>query len=455
MNTEKRASALGLGEKLAYSLGGVGQQLANKTVSQYLLLFFTNCLLLDAAAAGTIFLVGRAVDAVTDIIMANLSDKTRTRWGAFRPYILFGCLPLAAVFVLCFTVPEFIADKGGRLVWAYVMYFLEGSVLNTVCGMNYGALASVMTTDRQERAALGTARSIGESVATLLISSLTMSMVVKFGGNGEPKGWSVVAMIFAVIIGVTYLICFAFTRERVEVAPKGRDPRPFKERIRCLRGNVPFYGIFLCILFQMFVSVFSGTFFAYFCIYNLGHQEWIAPLTTIGAVISIGGAFLVPTLVRKTEKRYVLIISSVLWIAGAAVLSLVGGYAGSLIYQVLCGCATAIGMAAVWSIVPETADYGEWKNGVAAPGLVYSICMFILKVTTGFATYGVAAILSLTGFAPELGAVQPNDVLSGIRTGIVVVPLIMSALVIACSFCLKPIDRKNMERISAELASRR
>lgn len=445
---------LSMGEKGAYMLGGIGQQLANKTISQYLLLFFTNCLLLSPATAGAIFMYGRIVDAVTDIIMANVSDKTRTRWGAYRPYILFGCLPLAIVFVMCFTVPSFLATNGQKLVWAYVMYFLEGSVLNTVCGMNYGALASVMTSDRNERAQLGTARSIGESIATLLISSLTMTIVVKYGGDSNPAGWTRVAVIFAFIIAITYLICFAMTKERVVIVSKGRDSRPLRERAKCLKGNVPFYGILLCIVCLMFTSVFAGTTFAYFCIYNLGHKEWIAPLTTIGAVISIGGAFTVPFLAKKIEKRFVMIISAALWIAASIILAISSGYFGALLYQIVSGCASAIGLAVLWSIVPETAEYGEWKNGVASPGLVYSICMFMLKVTTGFATYGVTAILSLTGFDPKIPA-QTASVLSGIRIGIVVVPAIMSVLVIAFTFCLRSIDKMKFEIISAELAQRR
>lgn len=229
---------------------------------------------------------------------------------------------------------------------------------------------------------------------------------------------------------------------------------PLRVRLKCLKGNSPFWAIFVCIIALMFIAVFNGSFFAYYCIYNIGHQEWIAPLCTIGAAVSIVGALMVPAMVKKMEKRYVMAFSAALWLLSSVILAIWPGYTGALVYQIVSGCASAIGLAALWSIVPEAAEYGAWKNGVASPGLVYSICMFALKAVTGFASYGVAAILGLTGFAAALGMNQPESVLNGIRLGIVFVPMAMSILVIISTFFMKKVDRKQMEIIAADLAKR-
>lgn len=168
---------VGLKERIGYGFGGLGMQLANKTVSQYLLVFFTNCLFLNAKTAGAIFMWGRVVDAVTDIIMANISDKTKTKFGTYRPYILYGTIPLALTFIFAFFCPSIVHANGHTLIWAYVFYFLEASVFNTITGMNYGALASAVTQEPIERSKLASARNIGESAATLLIGSVCMSTV--------------------------------------------------------------------------------------------------------------------------------------------------------------------------------------------------------------------------------------------------------------------------------------
>ena len=442
--SDQNEKKVGLKEQIGYGIGGLGMQLANKTVSQYLLVFFTNCLFLDPIMAGTIFMWGRIVDAITDIIMANISDKTRTRFGTYRPYIIYGTVPLAISFIFAFFCPSFIQASGKTLVWAYVFYFLEASVFNTITGMNYGAMANAVTREPIGRSKLASARNVGESAATLLIGALCMSTVNKYGGTSEPKGWLIMGIIFAVLICAGYYICVFLVKENFEVAPK-QETLGFRERLRTLKGNKPFYGIVLSIAFLMFIAVFGGTFFAYYCMYNLRQPAWIAPLVTIGGAAGIvASAFLVVPLTKKFEKRQVLMLGSALWIVGSLLLIIIGGYVGGVVYQIVTGAGNAICLAAIWASVPDMCDYGAWKNKVASPGIVYSICMFVLKVVTGFASYGVGAILSLTGFDAKLGLDQAVSVMNGIRVSIGIVPAAFGLLIILCTFLMKDIDKEKM-----------
>ena len=431
-------------ERIGYAFGGLGQQLANKTVSQYLLVFFTNCLLLNPLTAGAIFMWGRVVDAITDIIMANISDKTKTKFGTYRPYILWGTIPLALTFVFAFFCPEFVRANGKTIVWAYIFYFLEASVFNTITGMNYGALASAVTTDPQERSKLGSARNIGESAATLIISAFFMSTVTKYGGQNEPKGWLVIGIVFAVLICAGYYICTFLVKEKIEVVSK-KDIRPFSERIKVIKGNTPFWGIIVNMLLLNFIAVFGGTFFAYYCMYNLKHPEWISGLATIGGVAGIVAAFFfVVPLTKRIEKRQLMAMGYILYIIGSLLLIIFNSRTGAILFQLFTGVANSFCFSAIWAAVPDMCDYGAWKNGVSSPGLLYSICMFVLKVVVGFASYGVGAILNATGFDATAGLNQAEAVVKGINISMGIVPIILGVIAIAATFMMKAIDKKNM-----------
>jgi len=433
-----------LKERIGYGFGGLGMQLANKTVSQYLLVFFTNCLFLNAKTAGIIFMWGRVVDAVTDIIMANISDKTKTKFGTYRPYIIIGTIPLALTFIFAFFCPAAVQASGNTLIWAYVFYFLEASVFNTVTGMNYGALASAVTRDPLERSKLASARNIGESVATLLIGSVCMSTVTKYGGTSEPKGWLIMGVIFAALICIGYFVCAALVKENIEVVSK-KERVPFRERIQVIKGNKPFWGVIISMVLLNFMAVFGGTFFAYYCMYNLQHPEWIASLVTIGGVAGIAAAmFFVVPFTKRYEKRQLMLLGFACYIVGSMLLILIGGYTGAVIYQIIQGAGNSFAFAGIWAVVPDMSDYGAWKNKVNSPGLVYSICMFVLKVVVGFASYGVGAILDATGFDAALGLAQAEEVVHGISISIGIVPAVLGVLAILCTFLLKDVDKAKM-----------
>ena len=437
-------------ERFGYGLASMGSHLSNRSISSYLLMFYTNCLLLDPKAAGLIFLIGRLVDAVTDILMATISDKTRTRFGTYRPYVLFGAIPLAITFVLCFSYPSFLDSIGKKLVWAYVMYFLETSVFNTICGMNHGALAAVVTKQPTGRAKLASARTMGENLAVLLISALTMTLVLRYGGTNNPEGWQRMAVLFAVMIAACYIIGTLMIKEHYKVVPPGQKAASLKQRFQCLKGNTPFFALVLCVLSSMLVSVFCGISFGYYCMYNLGHAEWIAPLTTISCVFGIAAALVMPLLVRKFEKRHVLLLGCCMNILAVIILVNTENYAGALAYEIIGpGAGDAFVLSAIWSMVPDAADYGAWKNKIASPGIVYSVNMFVIKMAGGLGAYFVGFILSLFSFDAE-AAVQTPETLFALRQAMLYVTIILCVIGILLTFGCRKIDKARMKIVQAE-----
>ena len=449
------AMKLGIKERVGYACGGFGMQITVNTISTYLLLFQTTCMGVNPKAAGLMFLFGRFVDAITDTIMANVADKTRTKWGSYRPYMLFGCVPLGLIFMLNFWFPSFLQTETGKLVWCYIMYFLVGSVCATVCGVNYGSMATVMTNDRVERAKLAAFRTVGEQSATVLYSALVMTIVLHFGTTADVAGWRVVGVLFGVLSIIGWLICFTVTKERIPVIPAGKAPLSMKARIAVAKGNKPMFGMVGIIIFTFFANTFMLTIFSYYCIYVLNRPEWTAGLATVGAAIPVAVALIIPKILDFMEKRQVMVMGALIILISHLILYLGGeSYAVIMTYQVIKGIGLGFLLSTIWGVIPDTADFGEWKNGVSAPGLVYSVMMFVLKCTTGCANYGVAFILSLVGFDAAL-AVQEASAINGIRNGVIIGPIIFMFLVVMFTFMLRDIDKKKFTVIQDELEQRR
>lgn len=440
-------------ERIGYCLGGIGGQLANRPISSYLIMFFTNCLLIDPLAAGTVFLIGRIVDAFTDPIMAFISDRTKTKLGTYRPFILFSAIPLGIVFVLCFTAPGFLGTGTQKFAWAVIMYVLETSIFGTIAEVNHGAMATVITKDPVGRAKLAGATQIGSQIALIIVSACTMTIVLKYGGAGEAKGWQIVGMIFGVCIAIAYLLEVTLVKERYQVIEDGQKAAPLKERLKCLKGNTPFFALIIAVLVIMLMSIFAGTAFAYYCMYNLGHAEWIASMQTIGAVCGIVGAFLMPFIAKRFEKRYVMALGAVCAIISVIILVSLKNRTGVLLYSIIgLGIGNAFTMSSIWGLVPDAADYGAYKNGVAAPGMMYAMNMFVVKLAGGVGTYFVGFVLSRFNF-DATAATQSAETLQGLESSILWITIIFSAIGFVLTFLMKKIDKAEMEKIRQATAN--
>lgn len=443
-----------LSERLAFGAGGFALEIITATLSAYLMLYHTNVLGISAMASGTMFLVARAVDAVTDVVMANIADQTRTKWGTYRPYLLFGAVPIGIVFALNFNAPAFILHAGGavKLVWAYITYLLAGSIMATVCGVPFGSLNSVMSTDRYERTVFGAARSIGGKVA-YFTQSMVMPIVIAFGTVNTPMGWRMVGVLFGLFGTIGFLICFAGTKEKVALPPKGESV-PLSTKMKALGNNGPLYGCAGILICYILMFTYFNTFANYFCIYYAGHPAWTAPFSMIRTICAIGAALMIPSLTKRFEKRHIICGGAILCVISFVVLYFVTSFSMMLVSMVVYGIGYGSIMTNVYAMIPEVSDYGEWKNHVSAPAFVYAVCMFALKVASGLASYFVGACLELVGFDAALQS-QSIEVQNGIHLWAAVGPMIFAGIIILLTLLMRKLDRKNLNPIIEELDARR
>src|SRR5690606_33046197 len=243
----KRAvEVLPLREKVGYGLGDFGFNLYWANISAFLLIFYTDVMGLAAAAVGTMWLVTRLVDAVTDPLVGALADRTRTRWGRFRPYLLFGAVPLALCGVLTWTVPDL--DPDGRLLWAYATFTLM-MLAYTVLAMPYSALSGVMTADSQQRTTLISFRFIAAFTGTTVVNWLTLDLVGWLGRGDEALGWQLTLGLYGVIAAATFATVFLTTRERISPPPLQRSA--VKQDVADLLHNRPWLVLFVLALVIM------------------------------------------------------------------------------------------------------------------------------------------------------------------------------------------------------------
>jgi len=259
---------LRLREQAGYAVGDFGFNLYWANISAYLLIFYTDVMGLAAAAVGTMMLATKIVDAATDPLMGALADRTRSRHGRFRPYLLYGGPALAVAGVLTWTVPDL--EPGGRLLWAYATFTLM-MLAYTVLSMPYSALSGVMTADSQQRTALVSWRFIAAFAGTTLVNWLTPGLVRRLGRGDEALGWQLTLGLYGVLATACFLAVFATTRERIQPPPAQRSP--VWQDVRDLLHNRPWLVLFALALIIMVTIVMRAGTLAYYLKYHVGRPE--------------------------------------------------------------------------------------------------------------------------------------------------------------------------------------
>ena len=225
-------------EKLCYGAGGFGIQILTNTISSYYMLFLTNVMNISPLAAGQLFFRIKLIDAFTDIICASLADKVQTKYGSYRPFLMLCSFPASVFFCLNFWAPAFEAQQI-RLAWAYVIYFFTSTVFATLNNVPYTALNSVMSHDRNDQSAFASARTVGENVASIIISAV-YKIILAFGTVNSPAGWRVMAVCFAILAFAALQFCAHGVQERYAAADSGGETaRSTLRNLLQLRHNTP------------------------------------------------------------------------------------------------------------------------------------------------------------------------------------------------------------------------
>ncbi|MEE4198386.1 MAG: MFS transporter [Bacteroidales bacterium] len=443
------ATKLSFKEKVGYGIGDTASHFVWDMVGFWILIFYTDTFGISAAAAGSIMLIARLWDMVSDPIMGIIADRTKTRWGKFRPYILWMALPYSILAVLTFTTPSF--DMTGKIIWAGTTYFLLMTVF-TAINLPYSSLSAVMTGDSYERAGLNSYRFVFAFAGQLIVSGTALTLARFFGNGNDAKGYQITLILFSVISFILFMITFKTTRERIP--PPKEQTQSLKKDFKNLFKNRPWVILFFVGIISFIMFAIQNLSIAYYFKYYLGREENVQLFNITGTLALIAAIPFSKYLARKFGKKNTFIASSLISGLFFILLYLPGEKNILSIYllNILAKMAYAPAVPLLWTMLADTADYSEWKNGRRATGLVFSAATFAQKAGWGIGGALAGWFLVLFKFVPNVE--QTAFAINGIKLMISVIPGI---LYMACAIFLffYDIDKKTCERMQQELEARR
>jgi glycoside/pentoside/hexuronide:cation symporter, GPH family len=440
---------LGFKEKLGYGLGDTASHFVWDMVGFWLLFFYTDIYRIPAAAAGTIMMVARFWDMAIDPVIGIVSDRTQTRWGKFRPYILFGAVPYAALSILTFTTPNL--GETGKIIYAGATYVLLMTAYAAV-NLPYSSLAAVMSSDTYERAGLNTYRFICAFIGQFVVTGLALTLAKFFGGGDKARGFQHTVILFGLLSLVFFFITFMTTRERVQ--PFTTLPSSLKEDVKNLFKNQPWI-ILACVgIISFIMFAIQNAAVAYYFKYYIGQEESVQLFNVIGTVALIVALPLSKPLARKFGNRNVFIASSILSGLFFVAIYLPGknDIAAIYVFNILAKMAYAPAVPLLWTMIADSADYSEWKSGRRATGLYFSAATFAQKAGWGIGAAIAGWLLTVFNYVPD--AVQTPSALLGIKLLVSVIP---GVLYMSCALFMifYTIDSQTTDRMKADLDARR
>jgi GPH family glycoside/pentoside/hexuronide:cation symporter len=438
-----------LKEKIGYAVGDTASCLYWQTFSMFLMIFYTDTFGISPAVVGTMFLISRFWDAAIDPVMGIIADRTETKYGKFRPWILRGIIPFTVAGIVLFITPDI--SETGKIIYAYVTYTVVMMVY-TMVNVPYGALLGVISPHSDERTQLASYRFIGAFTGNIIVQGTLLALVSFFGKGNDRLGYPLAMTVFAVAAGALFFFTFASTKERVK-PPKEKST--IRTDIKDLLKNRPW--IVLCsmgLMTLIYVSIKNGAMLYYFK-YYVGDQAAAAPFMVAGTVFSILGALSTPYIVRFIgSKKATFIVLTLINAASMAVFYFAGPKDFVLMYatQIIGSIPGAALFPLIWSMYADTADYGEWKFGRRATGLVFSAATFSQKM--GWAVGGALAgfLLTIIGFVANVA--QNDATLSGIRHMMSTIPAAIALVVIAISLFYELSDKLE-KQVGRELQARK
>ena len=453
-------------EMLAFGCGDFASVLYWQTFMKYLPFYYTEVFGITAGALATMLLVSRIWDGVNDPIIGIWADRTESRWGKFRPFILFGCVPFAIFGVLTFTTPGF--GPAGKLIWAYLTYNAL-MMLYTTVNIPYTALMGVMTNNPVERTRLSSIKFIFAFSAGMVISATLLPMVSALGGDKNPQlGWQLAFAVVGVVAIGFFLITVFGTKERIKPAPEANTS--VKRDIKFLVTNNA-WVLLLCttltwILFVALRSSVSAHYFKYY-LYNgspetplpfLGRtfslEVLLSSFNTLGQAASVAGVLMVSLIASRFPKKGLFIaLFSAQILTTVAYLFLAPGQLGAIFTLEIVGSFLGAPLPVLmWAMYADTADYGEWKSGRRTTALVFSASTMSQKFGWALAAFIAFQLLQFVGFQAN---VIPSDAVKGSLVRLMsIYPAALGVLSIVI-FCFYPLTEKRMAEINAELNARR
>lgn len=474
---------LSFGEKVGYALGDAASNFYWKTFEFFLMFFYTEVFGISAAVVGTMLLITRVTDAVFDPVMGAIADRTKTRWGHFRPYILWFAVPMAAAGVLTFTTPNI--SQGGKVIYAYATYCLL-MFLYTAVNIPYSALMGVMTSNSAERTSLSSYRFIGAFTVATFVQYCTRNLAQFFGMSAEQKaghsllahpiewvqwffsrgfmevkqtaaqqahGWQMTMVLYGILAVIMLVLCFAITRERV--APPVQQEANLKKDLLEVAKNRSFLVLLGVLMLVLTAFVVKGSVSLYYFKYYVQREDLLGPF-----LVSNGLAFLAAVFCTNLVKSY--FDKKALFIASIGLGGLIVCFFGLaqpdsmwLLFGLQIASSFVLGANSplVWAMFADTADDAEWRTGRRNTGLVFAAAIFGTKVGVAIGAWVLGIILSGFGYVAQAESQSPTAI-QGIRLSMGIIPGIMLILA-AILMKFYPLNDKLMVQIEKDLKDRK
>jgi GPH family glycoside/pentoside/hexuronide:cation symporter len=465
MQTESQR--LSIGEKIGYSLGDSAANFIFQAVMMFLLLFYTDVLGISPAAAGWIFLATRIWDAVNDPMMGAIADRTNTRWGKFRPWVLWSAIPFGAIGILMFTAPNL--SYTGKIIYAFVTYNLM-MMTYTVNNVPYCALTGVLTGDLHERTGLAQYRFVFAMLATMMVQSFALDLVKFFGHGDKAKGFQMTMVVFCSLAVVFFVITFLTTKERVVPDPKQKTNLKL-DILDLLRNPAWLAIVFLTISIFIYLAMRNGMIPYYFQYYvdqeailnyrlpffghNFsGYEEALRYFNMLGMIVTLPLIPLAKPLSKMFGKRNTFLVCLFFTAASATAYLFVprNAITAMFILQILVSGFYAPTIPLLWAMIADVADFGEWKTGRRATGMTFSATTFGLKM--GLSLGGALSGWLLSYYGYVANQEQTEFALKGIRWMMSIIPAIPFFIGVGILFFYK-ITKHTELQMTQELIERR
>ena len=452
----KPAETLKFSEKLGYGLGDAASNFYFQVFNIFLLYYYTDVFGLHPAVVGTMFLATKVVDALSDPAMGLIADRTNSRWGKYRPYLLWMAVPYGLLGYAMFASPEL--GQTGKLIYAYATYSLM-MLAYTAINIPYSALMGVISPSSDERVKVSTYRFVCAYGAAWLIGTFVTPLKNILGGGDEAEGFRLTMLLFSVFSIAMFWATFAATKERVQAVAQKSN---LKEDLRALMGNVPWLALFVSGVFALMqVAVRNGGILYYFK-YYVGDDGaslfWIfdstAVFLSLGTFSLILGVTFTRFLTQRFEKQHLMIALTVLSTALSGLFFFLAPdqYGWMLALNCLGNFIAGPLAPLVFAMNADCADYGEWRSGRRTTALIYSGGGFAAKMGLAVGAGLAGYILALFGFVANQP--QTETAILGIRLMFTLFPAALS-LIGAAAILFYRLDRAKVAAIEADLAQRR
>ena len=437
-------------ERIGYASGDMACNFIYQIICMFLTIYYTDVFGIAPHVVSILFLGSRIWDAVNDPMMGAIVDKTNTKKGKFRPWILWGAIPFAVFGILCFTRPDI--SLTGRTVYACVTY-VALTMIYTMINTPYGALTSAMTQDPQERAKLTVIRMIGATTGMLFVSVGVPFAVSLYAGN-EGKGYHNIMILYSIIGAALLLFCYKSTKERYSVPGGSRVTA--KSMLDAIVRNKPLLILCMMMFFNYGLNTIATSAVSYYFRYYIGDMASLGIFNMVGTVTALVVMLFVPKVLDRVDKKTLYLVGSV----GMAVQPIymlfcpqgTSGLIGLYIARFIWGLFYGFNISLIWSFVPDTVEYGEYVNHNRMEGITYAATGFFFKCGMALAGIVPGIVLSATGY--KANVVQSASALFGIKMLNSVVPIILTVFLAIC-VVKYPLTQKENYRILDELRKRK